>query len=100
MPYKPVGVDENSQFPPRVRQALADMFVTKPVDISDGQVPVWNAATNTWIAGSGGGSSDEWVLPTAIDGGVWDPATSTWVHETGPQDSPPEVDGGTPASSN
>lgn len=98
MPYKPVGIDENSRFPPRVNAALADMFVTKPVGISDGQVPVWDAISGTWIAGNGGSGSTEWVLPPAVDGGVYDVVTNTWINGSGPVDTPPEVDGGSPSS--
>lgn len=64
MPYKPVGVDETGHFPLRVRQALAEEFVTKPEGILDGQIPVWNAATQSWIPGYSEGS-----LVTSIDGG-------------------------------
>lgn len=67
MPFKPVGVDENGKFPLRVRQALADTFVSKPANIRDGQVPVWDAATQTWIPGTlGSGGS----APATIDGGT------------------------------
>jgi predicted methyltransferase MtxX (methanogen marker protein 4) len=68
MPMKPVGVDENSRFPTRVRVALAAEFVTKPAGIRDGQVPVWNASTGTWIAGALG-SGDNTTAPAKIDGG-------------------------------
>ena len=97
MPYKPVGVDENSQFPPRVKTALANMFVTKPAGITDGQVAVWDADTSTWVAGMAG-------LPPAIDGGIWDPITNSWVHGSGEWPTPPpgpdpgtDIDGGTPS---
>lgn len=62
MPFKPVGVDENGHFPPRVRQALADTFVTKPDGIGNGQVPVWDATTETWVPGFA-------PVPSSIDGG-------------------------------
>jgi hypothetical protein len=65
MPFKPVGVDENGNLPIRVRQRLSETFVTKPVGIQDGQVPVWDAATGTWIPGSTGDGSTQ----TVIDGG-------------------------------
>lgn len=67
MPIKPVGVDESGRFPTRVRLALAEEFVTKPSGIMDGQVPVWNASTGTWVASTfnaGDGS-----VPSKIDGG-------------------------------
>jgi len=84
MPYKPVGIDENSHFPPRVNTALAQMFVTKPANLVDGQVPVWDADMQTWVGGAGGsgsgsGGSYDDRLPSNIDGGVWDPTTNTWV---------------------
>jgi hypothetical protein len=67
MPYKPVGIDENNQFPMRVRIALAQTFVTKPEGIRDGQIPVWDAETQTWIAGNPG--SGDGSAPAVIDGG-------------------------------
>jgi hypothetical protein len=98
MPYKPVGIDENSHFPPRVRAALAEEFVTKPEDIAVGQVRVWDAVNHRWIAGDGGSGGGAWDLPPAIDGGVWDPVAQAWVHGSGNWNSPPEIDGGTPFS--
>jgi len=80
MPYKPVGVDEFGNFPPRVNSALKSIFVTKPANLIDGQVPVWDADTDTWVAGNGGGGgSSDPGLPASIDGGIWDPETSTWI---------------------
>lgn len=70
MPIKPVGVDENGRFPTRVRLALAEDFVTKPTGIRDGQVPVWNAATGTWVAGALGAGDAS--APAVIDGGAPD----------------------------
>lgn len=75
MPYKPVGVDENSRFPPRVQAALAEVFITKPVGVKDGQVPVWDASAQKWVGKS--------MEVEAIDGGVWDPNTQTWVNGSG-----------------
>lgn len=75
MPYKPVGVDENSRFPPRVQAALAEVFITKPVGVKDGEVPVWDADAQKWVSKS--------MEVEAIDGGVWDPATQTWVNGSG-----------------
>lgn len=111
MPYKPVGIDENGLFPPRVRTALAEAFVTKPSNISDGQVPVWDADLNTWVAGSGSDLTPDpvgyWFLPPTIDGGVWDPETNTWklssITEPAPTNPDPtgdDMDGGSPASTN
>jgi hypothetical protein len=65
MAFKPVGVDENGDLPPRVRVRLADIFVTKPEGIEHGQVPVWDANTGTWIPGS-----SEWSTQPVIDGGT------------------------------
>lgn len=103
--YKPVGVDENSHFPPRVQTMLTETFVTKPSSIADGQVPVWDATNNTWIAGSGGsggggtgGSEEWWGVPPSIDGGIWDDATDTWVNESGDTTVPSEISGGSPSS--
>lgn len=62
MPYKPVGIDENGRFPPRVQASLVSQFVTKPVGIQNGQVPVWDSAQNAWIGVEGS-------TPTTIDGG-------------------------------
>lgn len=36
-------------------QGLNAAYVSSPAGIADGQVPTWDAATSTWIAGSGGG---------------------------------------------
>jgi len=69
MPYKPVGINENGEFPLRVRQALANILVTKPDGIRDGQVPVWNASTNSWVAGALGSGGDS-TAPAIIDGGA------------------------------
>ncbi|QFG08694.1 hypothetical protein PBI_INGRID_19 [Arthrobacter phage Ingrid] len=72
MAYKPVGVDESGKFPPRVQKALTDTFVTKPIGIQNGQVPIWDSTLKTWV---GANSSS----PTTIDGGVWDPTQQAWV---------------------
>lgn len=105
MAYKPVGIDDASHFPPRVREALAKEFVTKPANISNGQVAIWDANSETWVAGfSGAGSgsgSTEWVLPPTIDGGVFSPETNTWVRDTTDWGTPPsssDIDGGNPTS--
>lgn len=99
MAYKPVGVDDDSHFPPRVQEALADMFVTVPPSIADGQVPVWDASSNTWVAGEGGSgdSGTPWAAPPTIDGGIWDAGTGTWVPASG-LNVPLEINGGTPSS--
>lgn len=68
MPIKPVGVDENGRFPTRVRIALAQEFVSKPEGIRDGQVPVWNASTGTWVPGALGAGDGS--APAVIDGGT------------------------------
>jgi hypothetical protein len=65
MPFKPVGVDENNQFPTRIKNALAETFVTKPNGIKHGEVPIWDANLNTWVSGS-----SEWSTQTKIDGGT------------------------------
>jgi len=80
MAYKPVGVDEDGRFPPRVQEELAETFVSKPVGISNGQVPAWDTATGTWVAKAINTGSEEIILPPTIDGGVWDPVTDTWIH--------------------
>lgn len=63
MAFKPLGVDENGDLPPRVRERLSELFVGKPIGISNGQIPVWDAATETWVPGAGS-------VPTSIDGGT------------------------------
>lgn len=64
MPFKPVGVNERNQFPPRIMDELSKTFVTKPNNIENGQIPIWDSTTNTWRAGSPISSA-----PTRIDGG-------------------------------
>lgn len=39
-------------------------YVNKPSGIADGQVPVWQASTSTFVPGSGGGGA-----PSTLDGG-------------------------------
>lgn len=67
MPFKPVGVDDKGNLPPRVMKNLAATFVTRPGKPGDGQVLTWNAATNSWLAVSLG--SDKAPI-TVIDGGT------------------------------
>ena len=66
MPFKPVGVNEKNQFPPRIMDELAKTFVTKPEGIKNGQIPIWDSVTKTWIAGSPGSGAGS---PALIDGG-------------------------------
>lgn len=65
MPFKPVGVNENNQFPPRIMGELEKTFVVKPEGIENGQIPVWDSVTNTWKAVS----PDTDTTPVLIDGG-------------------------------
>ena len=103
--YRPVGIDQDDRFAPDVIAALADDFVTKPSGITDGQVPVWNATSGIWVAGSGGsggsGGPSDHILPMAIDGGYWNPDSYSWETGSGwivsPEPTnPSDLDGGTP----
>ena len=38
-------------------QALFATFVSVPDGIADGEVPTWDAATQSWVAGTGGGGA-------------------------------------------
>lgn len=69
MPFKPIGIDAEGNLPTRAKAALEKIFVTKPTGIRDGQVPIWDSATQTWVAGSPGSGSGT-ALPPIIDGGA------------------------------
>ena len=70
MAYKPVGIDEDGNLPPRADIALMAKFVTLPKNITDGQVPVWDANSNTWVGGSSAAHQHTATDIINIDGGI------------------------------
>lgn len=66
MPFKPVGVNEQNQFPPRIMNELSKTFIKKPEGIQNGQVPIWDSVTKSWKAGSPSMGAE---TPALIDGG-------------------------------